>query len=213
MKCSKCGKEFGNGTNCQYCGIDRVTGLGNYSGYDKPSGSSENLGNYSTHYASLSDGASNSTICYACGEVIPANSEYCPYCSKQLYVTCPKCGNTYSSQFPACNKCGTNRDVYYKQKEEEKQRALREVEEKQRKRREWEKSPKGKAKLARQRVYMSAVKLFGVIVIVMGIISFVLSISEQSSDTFEIGKALEDYGLAIALIIMGGCFLFAEKMD
>ena len=24
MKCSSCGKEFGNGVNCQSCGIDRL---------------------------------------------------------------------------------------------------------------------------------------------------------------------------------------------
>ena len=131
MKCAKCGKEFGDGVNCQYCGVDRVTGLGNYSGYDKPSGSSENLGNYSTHYASPSDGASNSTICYACGEVIPANSEYCPYCSKQLFVTCPKCGHTYSSQFPACNKCGTNRRDYFLRLEAKKQEERRREKEKE----------------------------------------------------------------------------------
>lgn len=39
MKCSNCGKEFGSGTNCQNCGIDRVTGLANYSGYDSHAGS------------------------------------------------------------------------------------------------------------------------------------------------------------------------------
>ena len=32
MKCAVCGKEFGDGTNCQNCGVDRVIGLGNYSG-------------------------------------------------------------------------------------------------------------------------------------------------------------------------------------
>ena len=33
MKCAACGKEFGDGGNCQNCGVDRVTGLANYSGY------------------------------------------------------------------------------------------------------------------------------------------------------------------------------------
>ena len=39
MKCANCGKEFGSGTNCQNCGIDRVSGLANYSGYNSPHGS------------------------------------------------------------------------------------------------------------------------------------------------------------------------------
>jgi len=37
MKCAVCGKEFGSGINCQNCGSDRVTGLGNYNGYSSPS--------------------------------------------------------------------------------------------------------------------------------------------------------------------------------
>ena len=37
MKCTNCGKEFGEGVNCQFCGIDRVSGLGNYNGYQVPS--------------------------------------------------------------------------------------------------------------------------------------------------------------------------------
>lgn len=132
MKCSKCGREFGDGANCQNCGVDRVTGLGNYSGYNRPSGSSE------PHYSSSNNGgyASNTMVCYACNEIIPANSEFCPYCCKKLYVKCPKCGHTYSSQFPACNKCGTNREKYNieleerrkedKKKEEAKKKAVEE---------------------------------------------------------------------------------------
>ena len=34
MRCSKCGKEFGTGTHCQHCGVDRVTGLANYNGFE-----------------------------------------------------------------------------------------------------------------------------------------------------------------------------------
>ena len=36
MKCSSCGKEFGNGVNCQSCGIDRFVGLGEYNGFRVP---------------------------------------------------------------------------------------------------------------------------------------------------------------------------------
>ena len=209
MKCSKCGREFGNGANCQYCGIDRVTGLGNFSGYNSSSGG------YETHYSSSNnDGyASNTMVCYACSEIIPRNSIYCPACGRQLWVECPNCGSTYSTQYKICSKCGTNRDVYYKQNEAEKQRAIREEQERQRKQREWEQSSEGKAEFARQRTYIFIFKLIGTIVILMGIVLFILTISEQGSENFEIGKAFKSYGLAIAMIIMGGCFLFAEKMD
>ena len=147
MKCSKCGREFGNGANCQYCGIDRVTGLGNFSGYNSPSGS------YEPHYSSSNNGgyASNTMVCYACSEIIPKDSIYCPACGRQLWVECPNCGSTYSTQYKICSKCGTNREVYYKQKEAEEQRALREEEERQRKQKEWEQSPEGKAELKRKR--------------------------------------------------------------
>ena len=36
MKCSSCGKEFGEGANCQSCGIDRFVGLGEYNGFRVP---------------------------------------------------------------------------------------------------------------------------------------------------------------------------------
>lgn len=118
MKCSRCGNEFGGGANCQYCGVDRVTGLGNYSGYNTPQ--KDNYGYDTSGYSGL--GTPNTTVCYSCGEIIPANSDFCPYCSKELYVTCPKCGSKYSSQFPACNKCGTNRIEYFeKQKHAQEQ--------------------------------------------------------------------------------------------
>ena len=142
MKCSNCGKEFGEGINCQNCGVDRVTGLGNYSGYDRPSGS------YKPNYTSSNNGgyASNTMVCYACSEIIPKNSIYCPACGRKLLVECPKCGSTYSTQYKICSKCGTNRDVYYKQKEAERQRALREEEERQRKQREWEQAENARKK-------------------------------------------------------------------
>lgn len=142
MKCSKCGREFGDGAICQYCGIDRVTGLGNFSGYNSPSGS------YEPHYSSSNNGgyASNTMVCYACSEIIPKNSIYCPACGRQLWVECPNCGSVYSSQYKICSKCGTNRDVYYKQKEAEKQRAIKEEQERQRKQREWEQAENARKK-------------------------------------------------------------------
>lgn len=130
MKCSICGKEFGEGVNCQNCGVDRVTGLANYSGH----GTSDYQGAKTSHYDSSYNSSPKTMVCHACGEIIPSNSEYCPYCSKELYVKCPKCGNTYSSQFPACNQCGTNRQHYLKEqkinqkrhhKEQERQKAQR----------------------------------------------------------------------------------------
>jgi predicted RNA-binding Zn-ribbon protein involved in translation (DUF1610 family) len=135
MKCSKCGKEFGSGTNCQNCGIDRVTGLANYSGYDGHAGSNS--------YDSPNYGGQTSpktTVCYACNEIIPLGATFCPVCGKKLLVTCPNCGHEYSSQYPVCSKCGTNRKEYNerKRREEEKKKA-------------WEQSPKGKAEIERKR--------------------------------------------------------------
>ena len=139
MKCSNCGKEFGSGSNCQNCGIDRVSGLANYSGYDSHAGSNS--------YDSSSFGGHTSpktTVCYACSEIIPLGATYCPVCGKKLIVTCPKCGHEYSSQYPVCSKCGTNRKEY-------EERKRREEEDRLRKQREWEQSPEGKAELERRR--------------------------------------------------------------
>ena len=134
MRCSNCGKEFGTGTHCQNCGIDRVAGLANYSGFDSHAGSN--------NFDSSSYGGQTSqktTVCYACNEIIPLGATYCPVCGKKLIVTCPKCGHEYSSQYPVCSECGTNREEYNerKRREEEKKKA-------------WEQSPKGKAELARE---------------------------------------------------------------
>ena len=120
MKCAVCGKEFGTGNNCQHCGSDKFTGLGNYSGYNAPIGNgnipiqAEGIDSQSANYMLQTENV-GVIACYACGEIIPADSKFCPYCSKELYVTCPKCGHKYSSQFPACNQCGTNRNKYYEQ--------------------------------------------------------------------------------------------------
>ena len=119
MKCAACGKEFGDGGNCQNCGVDRVTGLANYSGYDNHSRSNN-------HYTDNAKQTSNNiTACYACGEIIPSDAEYCPYCRKKLYENCPKCGKSYSSQFENCPKCGTNRVQYNKELKAEEEEAKR----------------------------------------------------------------------------------------
>jgi len=122
MKCSICGKEFGEGINCQNCGVDRVTGLANYSGH----GTSDNHGTNTSHYDSSYNSSPKTMVCYACEEIIPANSEYCPHCRKKLFETCPKCGNKFSSQYYNCNQCGTNLKQYLK---EEKEREWKRTEE------------------------------------------------------------------------------------
>ena len=125
MKCAVCGKEFGNGANCQNCGVDRVTGLANYSGYDNHARS-----NYNRSSNEVEFGFNKTTACYSCGEIIPSDAEYCPYCRKKLYENCPNCGKQYSSQYDNCPKCGTNRIQYYKKlKVEEEERRSKEKEE------------------------------------------------------------------------------------
>ena len=194
MKCSVCGKEFGEGVACQNCGVDRVTGLANYSSY----GTSDYHGTNTSHYDSSFNSSPNTMVCYSCGEIIPANSEYCPYCSKELYVTCPKCGKKYSSQFPACNKCGTNRNDYY---EREKKKS----EEKERKQREWEQSPERVSLLARKTQKDNKrkrkemfVKILGGILALLGIMLILFT---------------EEIMLPIALIVSGLFIIFYEKLD
>lgn len=167
MKCSVCGKEFGSDNHCQNCGVDRVTGLGNYRGYNVPINTVMEDEEYvpyteqrqqlvTKQYQTVNVG---SIVCYACGEVIPDNSKFCPYCSKELYVKCPKCGQTYSSQYPACNQCGTNREEFIKKLEIEEsennvsgqnriEKLTREFENR---RKILEQSPEGRAELQRER--------------------------------------------------------------
>ena len=159
MKCSKCGKEFGDGTNCQNCGIDRVTGLANYSGYSNPSNSLKNKttptsrsGN--THQEVVREPKIikvDSIVCHACGEIIPADSKFCPYCSINLYVTCPKCGHEYSSQYPACSKCGTNAQQYRDEELERIRKDILKCDREKKKREEWLKTPEGQAELRRRK--------------------------------------------------------------
>ncbi len=120
MKCANCGKEFGSGSNCQNCGIDRVAGLANYSGYDNHTGNGHHSSSDKMEYVS-----NRTTACYVCGEIIPSDAEYCPYCRKKLYENCPKCRKTYSSQFEICPKCGTNRVQYNKELKAQEEEAKR----------------------------------------------------------------------------------------
>lgn len=221
MKCSKCGKEFGEGVNCQNCGVDRVTGLANYSSY----GTSDYQGTNTSHYDSSYNSSTKTMVCYACGEIIPSDSEYCPYCRKKLYVKCPKCGNTYSSQFPACNMCGTNRSQYYKrerQKRVQEQKAhddyykniMNKIEAQQKQKSE---TPEGRAELERERQIIDEskkkwkngdfqqtkqrkgkqnattgyFKLIGFICIFFGIVLVIVAISEHGSENFRINQGKE----------------------
>lgn len=200
MKCAVCGKEFGNGINCQNCGIDRVTGLGNYSGYNN---SGSNNG-----YDSPSNGGYTSspktTVCHACGEIIPFDSEYCPYCSKELYVTCPKCGHKYSSQFPSCNKCGTNRNQYYRKLEAEKEEA-RKLEEKRRQ--EQKRKEKNEEQHQQQNNQSCLFKIFGFLALIIGVVLFIVGITEHYS--LNIYELL----LVVSLLIMGVVFIVPKIME
>ena len=134
MKCNICGKEFGNSVKCEHCGADRVSALGNYSGYT-PSAASNSVNNtqvFSEPSVCNETKGTGFSVCYACGEVIPADAKYCPKCAKKLYEICPKCGKTYSSQYTICQYCGTDRVKYIeeqqrieKQKREEQDRLKR----------------------------------------------------------------------------------------
>ena len=147
MKCSVCGKEFGEGMTCQNCGVDRVTGLGNYSGYKTPNGNATSRSSSGSQNGSYRQEVVSqpkivevkSIVCYNCGEIIPADSKYCPHCSTNLYVACPKCGHEYSSQYPVCSACGFNR-VKAEEKEWERKRKATEAIAKHQ---QWLKTPEG----------------------------------------------------------------------
>ena len=139
MKCNICGKEFGNSVKCEHCGADRVAALGNYSGYS-PSAVPNSVNKtqaFSEPSVCNETKGTGFSVCYACGEVIPADAKYCPKCAKKLYETCPKCGKTYSSQYTICQYCGTDRIKYIeeqqriekqKREEQERQRQIRAME-------------------------------------------------------------------------------------
>lgn len=119
MICNKCGKEFGNGSTCQNCGVDKVIALGVFSGYSVPGS------NGSTPMPQSSPSSSippfSSMICWKCGEVIPSESKFCPRCREELFVYCPKCGHKYSAQYTYCNQCGADHEGNLKEKEPRRQ--------------------------------------------------------------------------------------------
>lgn len=209
MKCSVCKKEFGNGANCQYCGVDRVTGLGNYSGYNNPIGSN---GYNSSNYGGST--SSKTTVCYSCGEIIPSDSEYCPYCSKELYVACPKCGHHYSSQFPACNKCGTNRSQYYRKMEAEKEESRR-LEEERKQEQERRERIERQHQQHNNQSSIWLINIFGFLALIIGGVLIVLTIAEHGSEKFrqKPSEEIEGYAIAIILLVMGFSFLFSKKID
>ena len=105
MKCNHCGQEFGEDLNCRHCGVDRVEGLGSFSGFQITNDQSHNG-------SSLESYDTMRRICSNCGEIIPQDSNYCPYCGKSLFVTCPACGYRHPSSYVFCNHCGTNRVLF-----------------------------------------------------------------------------------------------------
>lgn len=135
MKCAVCGKEFGTGNVCQYCGADKFTALGNYEGYNVPTDTFTNNGTSFEAYQPKSTVEQSpmlqakTMICYACAEIIPADSVYCPQCSQQLFVDCPNCGQRCSTQYPACNACGTNRAEYWEEERKKIEEMAREKQE------------------------------------------------------------------------------------
>ena len=204
MKCSVCGKEFGNNENCQYCGVDKVRGLANYNGYCENGNQGANNPQNGVQYNP------SMIACYSCGEIIPANSKFCPYCSKQLYVTCPKCGNTYSSQFPACNKCGINRDSYYKQQEAERQRKLREEKEREREQRE-QREREEKQRQREQQEDEELAGCWGFFFLLVGTLMLVVAILYP--DKLHPGKDLSFIIMAIVIIVPGIILLINRKQN
>ena len=133
MKCNKCGADFGEGLYCQYCGIDRVEGLGSFHGLHPNAEASSDQTYGSTTPGGISISRTDSMLCFSCGEIIPGEAEYCPYCKISQYVICPKCGLRYLAQYPNCYKCGTNRNDYLKQQENEQEERRRKEAEARRK--------------------------------------------------------------------------------
>lgn len=116
MKCNHCGQDFGDGLNCKHCGIDRVEGLGSYSGF------CSNSDSVPFHEGpNVLSNNSKTSLCFKCGEIIPANSAFCPYCGTPLFVDCPTCKKKHPSQYPFCPYCGTNCNDTISQIEESQQ--------------------------------------------------------------------------------------------
>ena len=219
MNCTVCGKEFGEGVCCQNCGVDRVTGLGNYSGFEVPSGQKETRGKRTSQssYSTNELLSSNTMVCYACGEIIPSDSKFCPYCSTGLFVICPKCGHKYSSQFPVCSKCGTDREQYNKQLEAKRQKELAEKQEKERKQRAWEQMQRQREQEYDQQSkqsMMGCLNLFGYIFLFFGVLLIVVGLSQHGSENFRInpGKEISVYIFAAVLLIGGIALILNNKL-
>ena len=119
MKCNKCGQEFGKGETCQNCGADKVSALGEFSGYESEKREPVLRPMESTEKGNQTYSPSSpNTVCPFCGEIIPADAEYCPYCRKALKTKCLKCNKLFPSQFPSCPHCGTNQQEYKEKKPE-----------------------------------------------------------------------------------------------
>ena len=107
MRCNKCGQEFGKGDTCQHCGADKVSALGEFSGYSTPNNKQTTVKNSISSPASQHIEPITSQICWKCGEIIPLG-KFCPVCGQDLFQVCPKCQTQYSSQYHICPNCGTN---------------------------------------------------------------------------------------------------------
>ena len=202
MKCANCGKEFGTGTHCQHCGVDRVTGLANYNGYNN---SGESSGYNSPNFG----GSPRTTVCYACSEIIPLGSTFCPVCGKKLLVTCPNCGHEYSSQYPVCSKCGTNRNQYLKKEKERKQKKVEEQARLER----LQKQQQQKVIEENKENFRGCFTLLGYLGLFFGVMFILIGISEHGSENFRInqGKETMVYAMAAISIIAGVFFLKNKK--
>ena len=148
MICKKCYHEFGSGDFCQNCNIDKVVGLGSYTGYDVRDAQSiiESVPQNTPRRLSTINTPENDTtpinpgfaICYKCANAIPSESEFCPSCGLKLYTKCPKCENKYSSQYSFCNRCGVNAEDYLAEQQRKAEQARIEQERAERARREEE---------------------------------------------------------------------------
>lgn len=118
MKCNKCGQEFGKGETCQYCGADKVSALGEFSGYSTPKARPANGTKATSSPSAPFIEPVASQICWKCGEIIPMG-KFCPACGQQLLQKCPKCKESYSAKYNICPNCGTNRLTYKLPKQEQ----------------------------------------------------------------------------------------------
>ncbi len=111
MKCNKCGLEFGKGETCQHCGADKVSALGEFTGYSSLRHNSENVTKATSSPITTHLEPVTSQICWKCGEIIPLG-HFCPACGQQLLRKCPKCKKSYSAKYSICPNCGTNYFTY-----------------------------------------------------------------------------------------------------